>query len=233
MRKRSLKNEASLCATRSAASRDATSRRRRPSADDVAEELRVEHLLGVVPLVERLGLVEPLVALEADERPPERLGRARARSVLPTPAGPFEEQRAVELKREPERERGRRVGEVAGAAERALELGGRPAAEQRGKRIEEVWHGNCGRTRPRYSACTRERRARELDEGFAGGGRGGSREGSGLLREGSCGSGECGQTWARGGRLHVDGAQEEHGAVRSASGGLRRAVLEGAKEGQK
>src|SRR6201995_2979468 len=29
----------------------------------VAQELRVEHLLGVVPLVERLGLVEALVAL--------------------------------------------------------------------------------------------------------------------------------------------------------------------------
>src|SRR5437867_7107615 len=36
-------------------------------ADALAQELRVEELLGVLPLVERLALVEPLVALETNE----------------------------------------------------------------------------------------------------------------------------------------------------------------------
>src|SRR5262252_1002449 len=38
-------------------------------ADALAQELRVEQLLGVFPLVERLALVESLVALKPDERP--------------------------------------------------------------------------------------------------------------------------------------------------------------------
>ena len=44
------------------------------------QDLRVEQLLRVLPLVERLGLVEPLVALEADQR---AAGRASRR---PSPA---------------------------------------------------------------------------------------------------------------------------------------------------
>src|SRR5690606_18473340 len=91
-------------------------RRRIPDrlADAVAKDLRVEELLGVLPFVERARLVQPLVALQADQRaasrpcrgqrelglphPPWHGGRpsarpvaragARARPVFPTPAGP-------------------------------------------------------------------------------------------------------------------------------------------------
>ena len=48
------------------------------------QELGVEELLGVLPLVERLALVEPLVALQADEMPP---GRPRPAS-WPAPSCP-------------------------------------------------------------------------------------------------------------------------------------------------
>src|SRR5262249_60081914 len=37
-------------------------------ADALAQKLRVEQLLGVLPLVERLAFVESLVSLKADER---------------------------------------------------------------------------------------------------------------------------------------------------------------------
>ena len=47
-----------------------------------------QQLLAVVPLVERLGLVEPLVALQAHELAAEHRASALASSVLPTPAGP-------------------------------------------------------------------------------------------------------------------------------------------------
>ena len=86
--KRSEKKTSSSLAIRSTASA-------RPFAPDqhfadlVLQDLRIEQLLGVLPFVERLALVEPLVALQADQV----RGRATApapwpRSVLPTPAGP-------------------------------------------------------------------------------------------------------------------------------------------------
>ena len=57
-------------------------------ADLVAQDLGVEELLGVLPLVERLGLVEPLVALQADQLGAERRRPApwRARSCRRRPA---------------------------------------------------------------------------------------------------------------------------------------------------
>ena len=63
---------------------------RRPAtlAHPVLQDLGVEQLLAVLPLVQRLGLVEALVALHADERQVEQGGRASASSVLPTPAMP-------------------------------------------------------------------------------------------------------------------------------------------------
>ncbi len=49
---------------------------RRPDqlADLLAQDLSVEELLAVLPLVQRLGLVEALVALQADQRAVERTG---------------------------------------------------------------------------------------------------------------------------------------------------------------
>ena len=56
-------------------------------ADLVLQDLRVEQLLGVLPLVERLGLVEALVALQPDQLVAERRRRApwRARSCRRRP----------------------------------------------------------------------------------------------------------------------------------------------------
>ena len=86
--KRSEKKTSSCAEMRSTASRSVPA----PAehlADLVLEDLRVEELLGVLPLVERLGLVEALVALQADQVVAERTRRRTlASSVLPTPAGP-------------------------------------------------------------------------------------------------------------------------------------------------
>src|SRR5205807_707401 len=49
-------------------------------ADALAQELRIEELFGVLPLVERLALVEPLVALETNE-PAARDLRQRLREL--------------------------------------------------------------------------------------------------------------------------------------------------------
>jgi hypothetical protein len=63
----------------------------------VAQQLGVEHLLGIFPLVERFAFVQPFVTLQADERPADAgLAHALASSVLPTPAGPFGQNRFAE-----------------------------------------------------------------------------------------------------------------------------------------
>ena len=90
--------------------------------DALAEKLRVEHLLGVVPLVKRFGLVEAFVALQANELSPERIGQ-RARQIgLADSGGALEQERASELDREPRDEGRLRVGEIADTRERAFEL---------------------------------------------------------------------------------------------------------------
>ena len=64
---------------------------REPLAIDIAlgfGEPDRDHLLGVVPLVDRRRDVEALVALQPDQPPPERLASTLAISVLPTPASP-------------------------------------------------------------------------------------------------------------------------------------------------
>ena len=75
-RKRSEKNASSCAASLSTASASVVGAGD-DLADLVAQDLRVEELLGILPLVERLGLVEPFVALQADE-----LGRQRRRQHL-------------------------------------------------------------------------------------------------------------------------------------------------------
>ena len=58
-------------------------------AELLLQDLRVEQLLRVLPLVERLGLVEALVALQADQRrgrsPRRRPSRARSCRRRPAP----------------------------------------------------------------------------------------------------------------------------------------------------
>ena len=57
-------------------------------AGALALGLDAQQLLAVVPLVQRLGLVQALVALQADQSRPRYFASALASSVLPTPAGP-------------------------------------------------------------------------------------------------------------------------------------------------
>src|SRR3954454_19221268 len=79
--------------------------------------LDAQQLLAVVPLVQRLGLVEPLVALQAHERAVEvaaqrlgELGLADARRAL-------DEHRLAEARGEIRHQRGRLAGQVAHRAE--------------------------------------------------------------------------------------------------------------------
>src|SRR6185295_9748377 len=86
----------------------------------LAAELRqadLEHLAPVVPLVERGRGVEPLVALESDEPPFERLGQNLRDLGLADSGLPFEEQRAPELQGQENRGREARVGNVPARGE--------------------------------------------------------------------------------------------------------------------
>ncbi len=81
-----------------------------------------QHLLAVVPLVDRLRLVEPLVALEAHERARQG-GGGRARELGFADSGrPLDEEWAAELEREKEGKRGLVAREVARLLERGREL---------------------------------------------------------------------------------------------------------------
>ena len=123
-RNRRLKNAASAPAIRSAASAmdaaPAVCARHR-----VAQELRVEHLLGVVPLVERLGLVEPLVALQSHELPRQRLRQRAGEVRLADARRALDEERPLEGEGEPADEGELVAREVPGAGELPSEIVGR------------------------------------------------------------------------------------------------------------
>src|SRR3954453_15351498 len=79
--------------------------------------LDAQQLLAVVPLVERLGLVEPLVALQAHEPAVEVLGQ-RARELRLADAGrPLDEDGLAELGGQERDERSRLAGQVADGAQ--------------------------------------------------------------------------------------------------------------------
>jgi hypothetical protein len=81
----------------------------------------VQELARVVPLVNRVGDVEPLVALEADQ-PRGQCARERLRRLgLADSRLALEQQRLLEPQREIERGREPAVREVVGLAERGLE----------------------------------------------------------------------------------------------------------------
>ena len=81
-------------------------------ADLVAQDLGVEELLGVLPLVERLGLVQALVALQADQLAPERGGQHLGELGLADAGGPFHQDRLLELAGEVDDSADRPVGDV-------------------------------------------------------------------------------------------------------------------------
>ena len=86
-------------------------------AVDVAGRFRepdLHHLRRIVPLVDGGGDVEPLVALEADQLPPERLGQNLGDLGLADAGLAFEEERPAHLQREIEHGRERPVGDIAG-----------------------------------------------------------------------------------------------------------------------
>src|SRR5690606_5777467 len=62
----------------------------------VAQKLRVEHLLGVFPLVQGLALVQPFVTLQAHQLAARRGGPGFAQFGLPYPGGAFRQQRLAE-----------------------------------------------------------------------------------------------------------------------------------------
>jgi len=65
-------------------------------ADLLAQDLGVEQLLAVVPLVERLGLVLALVALQPQQPAPGGLGEAECELGLADAGGTLEQDRLVE-----------------------------------------------------------------------------------------------------------------------------------------
>ena len=63
--------------------------------DFFLDHLGVEQLLGVLPLVERLGLVQPLIALQPDERPAQAAGHRLGQLGLTHSGRPFDQDRLV------------------------------------------------------------------------------------------------------------------------------------------
>ena len=82
-------------------------------ADLLAQDLGVEQLLAVVPLVERLGLVLALVALQPQQPAAGGRGQRLGQLGLADAGGALDEQRLVQPGHEEDRGREARVGDVA------------------------------------------------------------------------------------------------------------------------
>ncbi len=82
----------------------------------------VQELARVVPLVDRVGDVQTLVALEADQPRAEDARECLGRLRLPHASLAFEEQWLLERQGEEERRREAAVGQVVGVLEGYLEL---------------------------------------------------------------------------------------------------------------
>ena len=65
----------------------------------VLQDLGVEQLLAVLPLVERLGLVQPLVALQADQRQAEQRRGAERQFRLAHARDAFDQHRLLQVRR--------------------------------------------------------------------------------------------------------------------------------------
>src|SRR5690606_32484830 len=96
-----------------------------PLAGGRLDGAQVQDLAGEVPVVERLGGIDALVALQPDERQVEGLGQ-RLRERRLTGAGlTLHEERTGQSQAEPGDRRQLRAGEVAGGSECCLQLGSR------------------------------------------------------------------------------------------------------------
>ncbi len=78
-----------------------------------------EHLRGIVPLVDRRGNIKAFIALQADQRPVERLGQNLGHLRLADARIPFEKERTLQLERKEEHRRERARGEIVVAFEKA------------------------------------------------------------------------------------------------------------------
>src|SRR5262245_53632741 len=82
-------------------------------ADLLLQDLRVEQLLGVLPLVEGLGLVQALVALQTQQRLPERAGQYLGELGLADAGGSFHQNRLPQMAGEVHDRRDRAAGDVS------------------------------------------------------------------------------------------------------------------------
>ena len=78
----------------------------------------LDHLAGVVPLVDRRGDVEALVALQPDQRPLQRRGQHLGDFGLADAGLAFAEQRAAELQRKIEDRGEAAVGDIVAALQK-------------------------------------------------------------------------------------------------------------------
>ena len=84
-------------------------------AEAVLQDLGVEELLAVLPLVQRLALVQALVALHADQRQAEPGGGGLRQLGLADAGRAFDQDRLAQVVGEKDGGRGLPVGDVAGA----------------------------------------------------------------------------------------------------------------------
>ena len=87
------------------------------------EDAQFEELARVVPLVERMADVEPLIALEANQVGPERRGDGGGERGLADACLAFEEQRPLQSQRQEQRDREATVGDIVLVGEALLEIG--------------------------------------------------------------------------------------------------------------
>ena len=91
-----------------------------------------DHLRAVIPLIDRGGDVEPLVALQADQLAAERLRQHLGDLGLADAGLAFEEDRPAHAQREIQHRRQRAVGDIIGLAQQ-LERG-----------VDRGWQVFCG-----------------------------------------------------------------------------------------
>src|SRR5262249_9468346 len=96
------------------------------------EDAELEQLPRIVPFVQRVTDVEPLVALQADQIGPERRSQRPGERRLPDAGLSFEEQRPFETQREKERHGETAVRYVSVLGEPTLEVVSRCGKNDRG-----------------------------------------------------------------------------------------------------
>ena len=136
-----------------------SSQRRRAAehfAELVLQDLRVQKLLGVFPLVERLGLVQPLIALQADHLQPAPGGDRFRKLGLADAGGAFDQDGLFDLLRQIDRGRDLAARNIAlrrKTAFHCLDRGRRPDFQPRVSTPNSIDFGVfCLRSRQRTSA---------------------------------------------------------------------------------